>query len=168
LLALFEYSRFHFGRMTNDVNPSRPFDPRLFLVDQELDRSVGLILSGARALAQVAEEARSAAGLSKAELQILLLIRYEPQLTVSAARAALSMTVPTFARLIGELDARGLIARERGAGDGRRRRLALSDAGTTLTTPITIAVRDRLRQAFRIAGPDSVAGARLLLEALHR
>jgi DNA-binding MarR family transcriptional regulator len=76
------------------------------------------------------------------------------------------MTVPTFARIIGKLDERGLIERARETSDARRRKLTLSDAGVTLTTPIAIEVRERLRLAFRASGPEAVAGARFLLEAL--
>ncbi|HCX11040.1 MAG TPA: hypothetical protein DHU81_12045, partial [Hyphomonas sp.] len=97
--------------MAPDVNLNRPFDPRLFLMDQELDRGVGLLLAGSAELMRAAEEARHKAGLSKPELQILMAVRYSPGQTVGELRDALSMTVPTFARIIGELDKRGLIER---------------------------------------------------------
>lgn len=154
--------------MALPVNLNRPFDPRLFLTDQELDRSAGLLISGASALAKTAENARKKAGLSKPELQILMAVRYRPGLAVGELRGTLGMTVPTFARLIGKLDERGLIERAREAGDARRRKLTLSDAGVTLTTPLAIEVRERLRLAFRASGPEAVAGARVLLEALVR
>lgn len=154
--------------MASDVNPSRPFDPRLFLMDQELDRGVALILGGARTLNRTLETVRTQTGLSKAQIQILMLLRYHAGLTVSDARETLAMTVPTFARLAGELDERGLILRERSHPDGRRHTLSLSDAGISLTTPVAIALRERLRLAFRAAGPNSVAGAQLLLEALTK
>ena len=154
--------------MAPDVNLNRPFDPRLFLMDQELDRGVGLLMAGGRELMSAAETARRKAGLSKPEMQILISIRYEPGRTVSEMRDSLGMTVPTFARLIGGLDTRGLIAREREERDGRRRTLVLSDAGVTLTTPIAIVLRERLRLAFRAAGPDAVAGMRLALEGLAK
>ena len=152
--------------MPAPVNLNRPFDPRLFLTDQELDRSAGLLISGASALARAAESARKKAGLSKPELQILMAVRYHAGQTVSEVRSTLGMTIPTFARLIGRLDERGLIERSREPGDARRRKLSLSDAGVTLTTPIAIEVRERLRLAFRASGPEAVAGARALLEAL--
>ena len=152
--------------MAVPVNLNRPFDPRLFLMDQELDRAAGLLMAGANALAQAGETARKKAGLSKPELQILMAARYRPGQTVSEMRTSLGMTVPTFARLIGQLDARGLIERARETSDARRRKLTLSDAGTTLTTPIAIEVREHLRLAFRASGPDAAAGVRALLEAL--
>ena len=152
--------------MAQSVNLTRPFDPRLFLTDQELDRGAGLLISGANELMRASETARKKAGLSKSEMQILMAIRYRPGLTVSQLRGELGMTVPTFARIIGQLDTRGLIERARETGDARRRKLTLSDAGVTLTTPIAIEVRERLRLAFRASGPEAVAGARFLLEAL--
>lgn len=152
--------------MAVPVNLNRPFDPRLFLMDQELDRAAGLLLAGANALARAGETARKKAGLSKPELQILMAVRYRPGQTVGEMRTALGMTVPTFARLIGKLDTRGLIERARETADARRRKLTLSDAGVTLTTPIAIEVRERLRLAFRASGPDGAAGVRTLLEAL--
>ncbi len=154
--------------MPADVNPPRPFDPRLFLMDQELDRGVALILSGNRTLNKTLERVRRQTGLNKTQLQILMLLRYQPGLTVGEARETLAMTVPTFARLVGELDERNLLLRERGHKDGRRHELHLTDAGISLTTPVAIVLRERLRVAFRTAGPESVAGARQLLEALTR
>ena len=41
--------------MAPDVNLNRPFDPRLFLMDQELDRGVGLLLAGSAELMRAAE-----------------------------------------------------------------------------------------------------------------
>lgn len=154
--------------MAPDVNLNRPFDPRLFLMDQELDRGVGLLLAGAFELTRAAEESRRKAGLSKPEMQILMTIRYQPGLTVSEVREALGMTVPTFARILGQLDQRSLIEKEKGSQDARRRKLTLSDAGTTLTTQLAIALRERLRLAYRSAGPDAVDGSRRVLDALVR
>jgi DNA-binding MarR family transcriptional regulator len=152
--------------MATPVNLTRPFDPRLFLIDQELDRGAGLLISGADLLLRSAEPARRNAGLSRTQMQILMAIRYRPGQTVSQLRGTLGMTVPTFARILGQLDGRGLIERQREGADGRRRKLTLSDAGVTLTTPIAIELRERLRVAFRACGPEAVAGARVLLEAL--
>ncbi|MGH1422027.1 MAG: MarR family winged helix-turn-helix transcriptional regulator [Hyphomonas sp.] len=153
--------------MATNVNLNRSFDQRLFLMDQELDKSVGLLIAGVSEIITTAETAREKAGLSKAELHIIMAVRHRPGLTVTEMRTSLGMTTPTFARLIGTLEKRGLIQRTRGAKDARQRRLTLSEAGTTLSTPIAIAMRDRLRNAFRVAGPDAVAGMRIALEALN-
>lgn len=158
--------------MTHEVNTNRikarPFDPRLFLTDQELDRGVALILMGERALIMAAETARSEAGLSRAQMQILIAIRQQPAQSISALRQYLGATIPTFARQIAILDQRGLIERRAAGHDGRTRQLSLSDAGMALTTPIAIALRNSLREAWRKAGAENVAGARIVLEALTR
>lgn len=143
-------------------------DPRLYLRDEELDRGVGLILAGERALAAAAEAARLAADLSRSEMQALLAIRYQPGLSVGGLRERIAATVPTLARILGTLDERGLIERPRGGEDRRQRRLTLSSAGDALTAPLAAAMRDCLKQAYREAGPDQVAGARCLLEALRK
>jgi CheY-like chemotaxis protein len=102
--------------MAPDVNLNRPFDPRLFLMDQELDRGVGLLLAGASELTRAAEAARRKAGLSKPEMQILMTIRYWPGLRPSRTCGTLvGMTVPTFARILGQLDQRSLIEKEVGS-----------------------------------------------------
>ena len=156
----------HSQTMTLDVNSNRPFDQRLFLMDQELDRGVALMLRAERALLGEMEKARANTGLSKSEMQVLMAIKHQPDKSVGDIRKLLAMTIPTFARLIGELDRRGLIERHPSHMDRRRRRLVLSDAGAALTTPITIALREKLRTAFRKAGPDAVSGARTVFEAI--
>ena len=85
---------------------------------------------------------------------------------VGDLRNRLNMTAPTFARILGRLDGRDLVRKQRGRIDGRQRRLYLSDAADTLMTPIVEALRDRVRTAYRIAGAESVAGARAMLDAL--
>lgn len=141
-------------------------DPRLYLRDEELERGVGLILAGERALSAAAEDARQAAGLSRSEMQALMAIRFQPGLSVSQLRTHLAATVPTMARIVGTLDERGLIERPRAGRDRRRRALVLSQAGSHITAPLASAMRERLKQAYRKAGPDPVSGARRLLEAL--
>ncbi|MEM1105597.1 MAG: MarR family transcriptional regulator [Pseudomonadota bacterium] len=156
--------------MPSEVNtPSdRAGDLRLYLRDQELDRGASLILSGERVLTAAAEAARQNAGLSRSQLQMLLSIRQHPGQDVSTLRQRLNLTVPTCARLLGELDREDLIARQRGGGDKRRRMLTLSPKGEAVLGPIMDQIRAALRQAYRSAGPEAVEGARTLLEALAR
>jgi DNA-binding MarR family transcriptional regulator len=141
-------------------------DSRLYLRDDELDQSVGLILMAQRQLQVAAEEARKAAGLSQSELDVLLGIRNFPGRTVNELRAQLFMTVPTFARLLGQLEGRALVRKKKSREDGRSRQLYLSEAGLSLIEPVVEALRGRLKTAYRIAGAENVAGARATLDAL--
>lgn len=141
-------------------------DSRLFLRDEELDHGVALLLAAGRQLRQAAGEARLAAKLSQSELDMLLAMRAHPGSTVSELRDRLNMTQPTFARLLGRLDGRDLVRKQRGRIDGRQRRLYLSDAADSLMTSIVDNLRNRLRSAYRLAGAENVAGARAMLDAL--
>ena len=132
----------------NQIRANAPgFDPRLFLRDEELDYGIALLLAGERALMK-------ASG-------------FQPGQTVNTLREQLDATTPTFARIIADLEKRGLIERRQSAqGDRRTRQLFLSHEGKRVTDPATIAMRDRLRQAYRTAGSGAVGGARTVLEAL--
>lgn len=152
--------------MSAQVNTSANFDPRLFLRDEELDRGVALILAGERALSAAAETGRRTASLNKTELQALMVIRAKPGLSVSELRELLGATTPTMARILGKLDERGLIRRKKSGQDGRKRRLELSLAGAAISDPIAEAMRNVLREAYRHAGGEQVAGVRAVLEAL--
>jgi len=155
-------------RAHGQAESNRPVDTRLYLRDEELDRGVGLILAGERALSAAAESARRAAGLSRGEFEILMAIRHGDGLDVSALRERLGATTPTLARILAGLDRRGFITRTPDRADRRRRRLWLSPAGEQAMGPVVEAMRAALRKAYRDAGPGQVSGARALLEALTR
>lgn len=141
-------------------------DSRLFLRDEELDQGVALILSAQRQLKAASDEVRREAHLSDSELELLLAMRARPGQTVGALRSQLFMAVPTFARLLGQLDKRDLIRKQRSTSDSRQRQLYLSDAGEVVMAPITEALRTRLRQAYKLAGVENVVGARATLDAV--
>jgi DNA-binding MarR family transcriptional regulator len=107
-----------------------------------------------------------AASLNRGGFDLLMGIRAQSGLTGREMRERLAMTVPTFARLLGELDQRGLISKTRSQKDARAQLLYLSVAGAQLSDPIARAMRDALREAYRAAGAEHVTGARAVLEAI--
>lgn len=144
------------------------FDPRLFLRDEELDFGIGLILSGERRLVTEALEHCKSAELPPLGVRVLLSARFQPGQTVSALRSQLGATVPTFARILGDLDQAGYIERRANHADGRAKRIYLTLEGKRLTDQAAIAMRDQLRNAYRQAGATAVAGTRSVLQALSR
>jgi len=152
----------------NQIRANAPgFDPRLFLKDEELDYGIALLLAGERALMKAAGEIARTFNLPPLAARVLVTIRFQPGQTVTQLCAQLDATTPTFARIIADLEKRGLIERRQSAqGDRRTRQLFLSHEGKRVTDPATIAMRDRLRQAYRAAGSGAVGGARSVLEAL--
>lgn len=152
----------------NQIRANAPgFDPRLFLRDEELDYGIALLLAGERALMKAAGEIARDFSLPALAARILITVRFQPGQTVNTLREQLDATTPTFARIIADLEKRGLIERRQSSqGDRRTRQLYLSHEGKRVTDPATIAMRDRLRQAYRAAGSGAVGGARTVLEAL--
>ncbi len=124
------------------------------------------MLAGERALLRAAGDLANAHMMPQLAARVLIAIRFQPGQLVSDLRGQLSTTTPTLARILGELDKRGLIEKRKAPGDGRTRSLHLTHEGLRMTDPATIAMRDRLRAAYRKAGSSAVAGARAMLEAL--
>ena len=152
----------------NHIRANAPgFDPRLFLRDEELDYGIALLLAGERALMKAAGKIASDFDLPQLAARMLITIRFQPGQTVSELRDQLHATTPTVARILGDLDQRGLIERRRNEqGDRRTRQLFLSHEGKRVTDPATLAMRDNLRTAYRAAGSGAVGGVRAVLEAL--
>lgn len=143
-------------------------DPRLFLREEELDHGIALLLASERAVADALRSGQDTTGLNMPALRLMMTIRFQPGLTVSELRALTGATTPTLARLLGELDKRDLVIKKPGGRDARRRRLSLSESGDALINPVVTALRTSVRDAYRDAGAQAVAGTRAVLEAFTR
>jgi DNA-binding MarR family transcriptional regulator len=60
----------------------------------------------------------------------------------------------------------GLVVVKVGKRDKRERNLHLTETGKALEQKLSDAQRERMRQAYKHAGPDAVAGFRTVLEAM--
>ena len=163
---LFVHCQFVVHEVKSNSTQGGALDPRLFLRDEELDRGLRLVQRAQSALDRAIDEVRPGTGLSVAECRLLLALRCEPNLSVTALREEMGSSVPSFARWLAKLDQVGLLKKAPGPSDGRRRLLSLSEAGMTLTESLITKQRDALRRAYRQVGADSVAGGRSMLEAL--
>lgn len=143
------------------------FDPRLFLRDEELDHGISLILMGERLLMKQTQALAETLSLPPLAARVIVMTRFEPGLSVSHMRDHLGATVPTFARIIGDLGERGLIERRKSEGDARQRHLFLTSLGEEVTEPVVNSMRQALRGAYRRAGAGAVEGVRAVLEALE-
>ena len=76
------------------------------------------------------------------------------------------MTKQSLNRVLRALVEDGLVRSEVGKRDKRERHLFLTGAGEDLERKLSDAQRDRMRAAYRSAGPDAVAGFRQVLEAM--
>jgi len=159
------------NRSARNVHPqprpqNRPMEGRLYLRDEELDAGAAIILGAEKRLARAMQGVLKDAPINQGELDVLMGIRAVKGLTVRQMRERLAMTVPTFARILGQLDQKGLIGKTPSNQDMRARVLELSDKGETLIAPFVARLRDVLRTAYRDTGAEHVAGARAVLEAI--
>ena len=128
---------------------------------------VFVIAGGERALMKAKRDIATDFEIPPLAARALITIRFQPGHTVNQLCEQLNATTPTFARIIANLEKRGYLERRQAEhGDRRTRLLFLSLEGKRVTDPAVIAMRDRLRKAYRSAGANAVAGVRSMLEAL--
>lgn len=98
----------------------------------EPDRSIGYLIRviNQSVLARM-EPAIAAGGLSNTQWQVLVSIYFNRGLTCAALARDLAHDKGAMTRLVDALEERGLLIRERNAGDRRVFDLALTDAGRT-------------------------------------
>ena len=78
----------------------------------------------------------------------------------------LGVTKQSLNRVLRTLIEDGLVESRVGREDRRERHLHLTDKGAALEAELSDAQRERMRAAYRAAGPEAVAGFRQVLEAM--
>ena len=76
------------------------------------------------------------------------------------------MTKQSLNRVLRTLIADGLVESRVGKIDKRERHLYLTEDGRALEATLSDAQRKRMRAAYKDAGPEAVAGFKLVLEAM--
>lgn len=76
------------------------------------------------------------------------------------------MTKQSLNRVLRTLVEDGLVDSRVGTQDRRERHLFLTEAGRDLERALSEAQRKRMRAAYREAGPEAVAGFRMVLEQI--
>jgi DNA-binding MarR family transcriptional regulator len=141
-------------------------DARLYLRDQELDRGAALIRAAARRLEQLTRS--PAADLPAPELEALVEVHDVGPIDVSRLRARLGAAKQSLTRALNALEGRGLVRRVAGGSDRRTRLVTLTPEGARLAAEAAERRREALREAYRLAGPDAVAGAARVLARIAR
>jgi DNA-binding MarR family transcriptional regulator len=76
------------------------------------------------------------------------------------------VTKQSLNRVLRSLIADGLVESRVGVQDKRERHLYLTETGAKLERELSEAQRNRMRAAYRNAGPEAVAGFRAVLEQM--
>jgi DNA-binding MarR family transcriptional regulator len=107
------------------------------------------------------------AGISLQDWRVLAaLCERDGQRLTELARHT-SIEISTLSRLVGGLEARGLVARDRDAGDARAIAIRLTDAGTALTVALTPAAASLERAALAGLSATEAEQLKALLNRIY-
>jgi DNA-binding MarR family transcriptional regulator len=140
--------------------------PALFLRELEVRRGIELLYFGYRDFTMAPDTILSQHDFGRAHHRALYFIGRKPGLIVSELLIYLKITKQSLARVLNDLQARGLVQAEVGPKDRRQRCLHLTDSGTALELELFEATRQTMQRAYSAAGAQAVSGFWQVLLAL--
>jgi len=138
----------------------------LFLTDDQLRKGIEAMFFAYRGFTADPDRILADKGYGRAHHRAIHFINRSPGTTVNNLLAILGVTKQSLNRVLRALIEDGLVVSRIGTRDKRERHLFLTEAGAALEQELSTAQRDRMRAAFRQAGPDAVVGFRQVLEAM--
>jgi len=138
----------------------------LFLTDEQLRKGIEAMFFAYRGFTADPDRILAEKGYGRAHHRAIHFINRSPGTTVNNLLSILGVTKQSLNRVLRTLIEDGLVESRVGARDKRERNLFLTEAGGALERELSTAQRDRMRSAFRQAGPEAVSGFRTVLEAM--
>jgi DNA-binding MarR family transcriptional regulator len=138
----------------------------LFLTDEQLRKGIEAMFFAYRGFTADPDRILAEKGYGRAHHRALHFIHRSPGTTVNNLLTILGVTKQSLNRVLRTLVADGLVISKIGQIDKRERHLHLTALGAELERALSDAQRDRMRAAYRAAGPEAVAGFRQVLEAM--
>jgi DNA-binding MarR family transcriptional regulator len=154
--------------MRNDKGgpQARRADHLLFLTDEQLRQGIELMFFAYRDFTSDPDEILAERGYGRAHHRAIHFIKRRPGITVAGLLEILSITKQSLNRVLRQLIDDKLVVSVVGEEDRRQRHLHLTPAGEAFETQLSQPQRARLRRAFARAGPEAVAGFRLVMEQM--
>ncbi|MCC5993701.1 MAG: MarR family transcriptional regulator [Rhodobacteraceae bacterium] len=138
----------------------------LFLTDEQLRKGIEAMFFAYRGFTADPDRILAEHGYGRAHHRALHFVNRTHGTTVNNLLSVLGVTKQSLNRVLRTLIEDGLVESRVGRTDRRERNLYLTEAGQTLERKLSEAQRERMRAAYRIAGPQAVAGFRQVLEAM--
>ncbi len=138
----------------------------LFLTDEQLRKGIEAMFFAYRGFTADPDRILENYAYGRAHHRAVHFINRNPGTTVNNLLSILGVTKQSLNRVLRALIADGLVESRVGTRDKRERHLYLTEAGAALEQDLSNAQRDRMRDAYRRAGPQAVAGFRQVLEAM--
>lgn len=138
----------------------------LFLTDERLQQGIELLFFAYRGFTAGPDRILEEYGLGRAHHRALHFIARCPEISVSELLVILRITKQSLNRVLRDLLRHGLVTKQPGGEDRRRRRLLLTERGQVLQAALADSQRARVRRAYRAAGVEAVSGFRAVLAGL--
>ncbi|MDG4646858.1 MarR family transcriptional regulator [Roseibacterium sp. SDUM158017] len=138
----------------------------LFLTDDQLRRGIEAMFFAYRGFTADPDRILQEYGYGRAHHRAIHFINRSPGTTVNNLLSILGVTKQSLNRVLRTLVEDGLVDSRVGTRDKRERHLHLTVKGAELERQLSEAQRNRMRAAFRNAGPEAVAGFRAVLEQM--
>ena len=138
----------------------------LFLTDEQLRHGIEAMFFAYRGFTADPDRILESMDYGRAHHRAVHFINCAPGTTVNNLLNILGVTKQSLNRVLRTLIEDGLVISEVGKKDRRERHLFLTDAGKELERKLSDAQRERMRAAYKSAGPQAVVGFRTVLEAM--
>jgi DNA-binding MarR family transcriptional regulator len=138
----------------------------LFLTDEQLRRGIEAMFFAYRGFTADPDRILQNYAYGRAHHRAIHFIHRSPGTTVNNLLDILGVTKQSLNRVLRALVEDGLVESRVGTRDKRERHLFLTESGMALERELSDAQRNRMRAAYRAAGPDAVAGFRTVLEQM--
>lgn len=141
-------------------------DSLLFLTDENLRKGIEAMFFAYRGFTLDPDRILQDMDYGRAHHRAVHFIHRAPGTTVGNLLDILGVTKQSLNRVLRSLFDDGLVEARVGRKDRRERHLYLTEKGAALERSLSDAQRARMRSAYRAAGPEAVAGFRMVLEAM--
>ncbi len=138
----------------------------LFLTDEQLRKGIEAMFFAYRGFTADPDRILLNYSYGRAHHRAIHFINRSPGTTVNNLLSILGVTKQSLNRVLRALIEDGLVESRVGLRDKRERNLYLTEKGAALERELSDAQRERMRAAYRQAGPEAVAGFRTVLEAM--
>ncbi|QBY02008.1 MarR family transcriptional regulator [Rhodophyticola sp. CCM32] len=138
----------------------------LFLTDEQLRRGIEAMFFAYRGFTADPDRILQNYAYGRAHHRAIHFIHRSPGTTVNNLLDILGVTKQSLNRVLRALVEDGLVESRIGTRDKRERNLFLTETGTALERDLSDAQRNRMRAAYRAAGPEAVTGFRMVLEQM--
>ncbi|MDC1254960.1 MarR family winged helix-turn-helix transcriptional regulator [Paracoccaceae bacterium] len=138
----------------------------LFLTDEQLRLGIEAMFFAYKGITIDPDNILKNYSYGRAHHRAIHFINSYPGTTINNLLQILGVTKQSLNRVLRSLIMDGLVEVNIGKIDKRQRNLILTTKGKDLENKLSIFQRDRMRLAYKAAGPDAVAGFRTVLDCI--